>query len=185
MGLIGVSGKAKAGKDLLCSFANKDGWTRLAFADALKNKVKREFGLEEDHVNGWLKEAETDLLNGHSPRELMIDIGNIYRKYDPNYWVKTVLDVIKSNPTKKIMITDVRFPNEADAIRNHGGILVRLNRHPKRDNLVSDETKKSISETALDNYKKWDFELEAQNNETPDQLAAFWQVVSAAIGMKL
>ncbi len=46
----------------------------------------------------------------------------------------------------KWIITDVRFPNEYDSIKEHGGIMIRLTRNDS-----SEDT--HISETALDNYK--------------------------------
>jgi hypothetical protein len=48
------------------------------------------------------------------------------------------------------IITDVRFPNEVDAIRNRGGVLVRVH-NPRIESIDTHE-----SETALDNYKEWD-----------------------------
>lgn len=183
--MIGISGKARAGKDLLASFTIKDGWHRLSFADALKLKVKSEFALEEAHVNGALKEVQLESLNGHSPRELMIDYGNFRRKYDPDFWVKAIASHIESHSEFNYVITDCRFINEIEMVRNHGGYLVRLERHPSRDSMVSSETQASPSETALDKYAKFDFILAAELNETPSQLASFWEVIKAVINVKL
>ncbi len=47
------------------------------------------------------------------------------------------------------IITDVRFPNEAKAIKDRGGLLIRVN----RGNLTPSN---HISETALDDYNDWD-----------------------------
>lgn len=67
----------------------------------------------------------------------------------------------------KWIITDVRFPNEVDAIKERGGIVIRVNR-PKikvvTDDLVTDIIHNSKnfgiveheSETALDQYKEFD-----------------------------
>jgi hypothetical protein len=52
----------------------------------------------------------------------------------------------------KWLITDVRFPNEAAAIIEKGGLLVRLHRNS--------ETGDHPSETALDNY---DFQIVIEN----------------------
>ena len=47
------------------------------------------------------------------------------------------------------IITDVRFPNEAQAIKDRGGIVIRVNRN-------SDIIDNHLSETALDNFKGFD-----------------------------
>jgi hypothetical protein len=74
------------------------------------------------------------------------------------------------------IVTDVRFPNEADAIKNRGGILIRIN----RNSLSKDKIKNAIektngylpaeheSETALDNYNKFDYIVE--NNSSIEEL---------------
>lgn len=50
----------------------------------------------------------------------------------------------------KWIITDCRFPNEAEAIKSRNGILIRIER-PSLNHLSNHE-----SETALDSYKKFD-----------------------------
>lgn len=52
------------------------------------------------------------------------------------------------------IITDVRFPNEAKAVKDAGGILIRVN----RPNAKSGDS--HPSETALDDYDGWDYVIE-------------------------
>lgn len=66
------------------------------------------------------------------------------------------------NDASNWLVTDVRFPNEATAIKERGGMLIRINRggdvthgqHP--------------SETALDDYAEWDVVID--NNGTLEEL---------------
>ena len=67
------------------------------------------------------------------------------------------------------IITDVRFPNEAKAIKDRNGIIIRINR-----NLLEDSGLENIdlkmqhpSETALDNYN---FDYIIDNNGTIEEL---------------
>jgi hypothetical protein len=60
------------------------------------------------------------------------------------------------------LITDVRFPNEANAIRDRGGVIVRLRRN--EDKLVEGL---HVSETALDNYP---FDWVVNNNRDLEYL---------------
>lgn len=183
--IVGISGKSKAGKDELFKFAKWSGFEKVSFASPLKIMAKEAFGLDEYQVNGDGKDAPTALLDGHTPRELLIELGNLFRKYDNQYWVKAAMKYVQQNSDRNFMVTDVRYLNEAEAIRNNGGIIVRLGRHPSRDGLVSRETQESLSETALDDYKKFDFMLDAADNATPDDLAKFWNVLFAVISLKI
>lgn len=59
------------------------------------------------------------------------------------------------------IISDVRFLNEAKAIKDRNGILIRLNRNIGLESMHE-------SETALDNYDDWDYIIE--NNDTIEDL---------------
>lgn len=59
------------------------------------------------------------------------------------------------------IITDVRFPNEAKRVKDHGGLLIRVDRPDQQ--ILNHET-----ETALDSYDKWDGYI--HNNGTLEDL---------------
>lgn len=69
------------------------------------------------------------------------------------------------------IITDVRFPNEAKAVKDAGGVLIRVNRKCEYCNQTGNTHKmgcerlqdEHLSETALDNYEQFDYIV--QNNE--------------------
>lgn len=63
------------------------------------------------------------------------------------------------------IITDVRFPNEAKAITDRGGINIRLQRNENKQVLTSTDI--HPSETALDLYK---FDYVIDNNSTIEEL---------------
>lgn len=90
----------------------------------------------------------------------------------PNIWVNALFSTYKPYSSRgseyefersNWIITDVRFPNEARAIKERGGTLIKILR-PK---LKMSEYEHS-SETALDNYDNWDIVL--NNNGTIVQL---------------
>lgn len=72
----------------------------------------------------------------------------------PNVWINALFadytDVLNW------IITDVRFPNEARAIKARGGVVIRLLRG-------SDSELTHESETALDSYKDWDYTVDNRN----------------------
>jgi hypothetical protein len=74
-----------------------------------------------------------------------------------NTWVNATFATY--NNTSRWLITDVRFPNEAEAVKQKGGLLVRINRNS--------DTGDHPSETSLDNY---DFEITIDNTGTLQEL---------------
>ena len=69
------------------------------------------------------------------------------------------------------IITDVRFPNEAKAIKDRGGIVIRVNRtyytEDKKYIIGYDPFETHPSETALDDYE---FDYVIENDGSLDEL---------------
>jgi hypothetical protein len=79
-----------------------------------------------------------------SAREFMQFFGtNIMRRIYDNIWTNNTIKRIKAENTELAIISDVRFPNEVEAITNEGGVVIKLTRNPFKD--------KHASETSLDN----------------------------------
>ncbi len=127
--VIGIMGRAGAGKDVTADYlVEHHGFAKFGFSWPLKDLVAREFGLERERMDE-LEYKETPLSSVHgpdgmprTPREIMQIIGTEgFRAVDPDYWVKKALDYVDKmlylTEVRGIAIPDVRFPNEADAIR--------------------------------------------------------------------
>lgn len=65
----------------------------------------------------------------------------------------------------KWIITDVRFLNEVEAIKERGGTLIRVERSKQ---VTSDKLSQHPSETTLDDYTGWDIVI--RNNGTIEEL---------------
>lgn len=182
--IIALSGKARAGKDTAFVFFSYNGFVRMALADPLKELCRKMFHLSKDQTDGALKEV-ADSRYSRTPRSILIKVGNDMREIYENVWIEQLLVKIKSLPSDaKIVITDLRYKNEAIVLKKAGAILCRLERHPSRDNMVSEETKLSKSETDLDDYKEWDFTIPAELNETPQSLEKWVQGIMDKLGAK-
>lgn len=76
------------------------------------------------------------------------------RQINKDIWVKSLIADHENSQLNghrvDWIVTDVRFPNEADAIKEAGGVLIRVNKNSE----VVDE---HPSEIALDNYDKFDY----------------------------
>lgn len=146
-------------------------WNRESFAKRLRSCLytitgdDRIFALDDETKNSLstIKDAEG---NYYTIRQLLQKFGTeVGRNISPNLWVDALMnDYIKAKSggyEEDWIVTDVRFENEAEAIRENGGILIRLNRNTGFNDQHS-------SETALDNYKN--FDLVIDNNGTIDEL---------------
>lgn len=178
--IIGISGKAGSGKDTAAKmlevlYANPDisyedfanrRYENFAdiqivhFADTLKETAQVLFRISEWETN--TQEGKKTTINwiGKTVRELLQGIGQGLRDaIDPNLWVKILFANTKD--WSNYIIADVRYPNELEAIKERNGILLRIDRKGAGAGNHS-------SETALDDYKKWDVHIE--NNGSIEDL---------------
>jgi len=112
--LIGLCGAAGSGKDSVADPLVRDhGFVRAAFADALKDIARREFG--------W------DGRKDHRGRRLLQVLGTeAGRAYNPDIWIDKLRTRLAQTREPLIVVPDVRFINEAAMIRASGGYLVRV-----------------------------------------------------------
>lgn len=156
--LIGLLGRKRSGKDTFAErLVSHHGYTRFAFADALRAaaealdpyvgwtdlgfRVRLSDALRE--VGGWegLKYSEYDAES----RRILQRMGVGVRDLDPDFWLRVVVDQVRKHDGPAV-ITDVRFPNEFEAVYDHVGIAVRI----VRPGLDSSDL--HVSETALDGF---------------------------------
>ncbi len=94
------------GKDTVGShLINKYGYTRVAYADKVKEVARDAFG--------W------DGKKDERGRRLLINVGTITgREYNPNIWVDYVIKKIIDEDIKNVVITDCRFESEFFRIKD-------------------------------------------------------------------
>lgn len=156
--IIGISGKKGSGKDTFASLLANELLGKLglkvtlkAFADNLKKCCAIISNQHEwNFYSQDCKNKKAGFLS-MTNRELMQKFGDLTRQIDPDIWIKLALDINNVN-TDVLIITDVRFKNEAKAIKDKGGILIKIESDRP-------ETDLHISEIDLDNYGKFDFEV--------------------------
>ena len=101
-----------------------------------------------------------------TPRKMLQLIGtDLFRnQLHPNTWVNATFANYHDN---NWIITDVRFPNELEAIKKHNGITIRINRGLVERTGKMIQGPEHISETALDDAK---FDYVIENNGTIEEL---------------
>lgn len=131
--LIGLTGKARSGKDTAADvLEHLYDFRRYAFAGPLKKGLRAMLGLSIDHTDGYLKEHPIARFNDKSAREMLQTLGTEWGRthVDENLWVNLGLYEWEkqSAEDRSLVITDVRFDNEAEAIRAAGGIICHITR---------------------------------------------------------
>ena len=132
MRLIGITGKARSGKDSLATHAwSKYGFTRIAFADPVKLAAQQKFGLTADQTwNDDLKEVVIPHW-GLTPRQIFQREGTEAGRnvFGGDIWLRRFMltyNMLKN--TDDIIVPDVRFDNESDLLRSLGGIIIEVRR---------------------------------------------------------
>lgn len=149
--LIGLMGYAQSGKDTVAGFlVETHGYTRVAFADKLREAayaLNPIIGLRHTSPDGgaWprsylrlqdvVDSAGWDHAKTTYPevRRLLQALGTEVGRQvlspalfgDDSLWVRAGLGARRPG---RSVVTDVRFPNEVDAIRERGGQLWRVKR---------------------------------------------------------
>lgn len=149
--VIGMSGYAQSGKDTIGKMLSEVGFERASFADRIRESL---YALdpkisEDERISDAVNEKGWELAKTSTPevRALLQRLGSEVGRdlLDENLWVTMTLRKVEDGA--KVVVTDCRFPNEAEAIKRLGGEMWRVtrpgcvpvNNHP--------------SETALDDWK--------------------------------
>ena len=138
-----------------------------SFADPLKKDVcMNVLGLTHNQCYGSdrSKNEEVDCFwpktnYRMTAREVMQYVGtDIFRTIKSDVWTSAIISKINRDSSQLSLITDCRFPNEVECIKNNNGVVVRLDRN------TCDST--HVSETALDkeNYDWNKFDYIVENN---------------------
>jgi dephospho-CoA kinase len=151
--IIGLSGYAQTGKDTVAKFLVEHyGFTRIAFADPIREALYALDPMIADYPaipnirlswivdrSGW----ESVKQESAEVRRLLQRLGTevARNQWSPSFWVDLAMQ--KANKFDKVVITDVRYPNEYEAIRGANGDVwrvtkpgvVAVNSHPSETEL--------------------------------------------------
>ena len=140
--IIGICGFIGSGKDTVADYlVNFHEFRRESFANTLKDAVSAVFGWDRILLEGRTKEArewreQVDLwwanrlgLPDLTPRWILQFWGTeVCRKsFHDDIWIASVENKLR-NSKDNVVISDCRFPNEIQSIKNAGGLVIRVSR---------------------------------------------------------
>ena len=135
MKIIGITGRARSGKDTLASFlVDHHHFGRVALADPLREFIADITGLEyHELLDGPAKEEPIAWLGGKSPRQMMQTLGTEWGRemVDDGIWLAVCgrrIERLKREGFVGVVVPDIRFDNEAEFIRSKGGVVVEVRR---------------------------------------------------------
>jgi len=131
--IIALSGYATVGKDTVgnaiityyAAMLNKT-YKRVAFADEVRKDldpfIKNHYGFSCINCDKYQKRIIRGLMVGH---------GESKRKQNPEYWIYRVKQLIKeyNDGGCGVIITDLRYENEAQFVKDNGGVIIHLTRN--------------------------------------------------------
>lgn len=179
--IVAFAGRKQSGKTTCSEFVAKysngiispfNGAKIYNFADPLKKDICMNIlGLtyEQCYGDDTDKNTLTDIeWNGLklTAREVMQFVGtDIFRKMKHDVWAGATIKKIQYDQPSLAIIADCRFPNEVDAVKNAGGLVIKLMR-----NLYNSD---HASERALDedqyDQRNFDFVVFNQNISIHEQ----------------
>lgn len=177
--LYGITGFKGSGKDTFASYVLKEnpGFVRVAFADTLKDLVSKVFSLDRNllddpqgkdtlfetpitidaHLTMLIAATGLNLqpkgLLAHSAREVLQFVATDYiREVSPDYWLVKGMDKVRELRGRgcHILITDVRFENEAQLLRDQGGKIISIRRLARKMTVDAHVSEQGLSEASID-----------------------------------
>lgn len=136
--LIALHGPAGSGKSHAASILVEEfGFARMKFAGPLKTMLHTLLtyaGVPERELTryseGDLKETPIDLLEGKTPRHLMVTLGTEWGRdlIGPDLWVNLAMQPILEHLAAglSVVVDDCRFVNEAREIIKLGGAVAKI-----------------------------------------------------------
>lgn len=159
--IIGLSGYAQTGKDTVAEYlVNVHNFTRVAFADPIREAV---YTLDPIIEGTKTLSSIIDIYGWEQSKKIFPEVRRLIQRFGTevgrmmwgeNFWVDKAFEKINAIDGP-VVVTDVRFINEADAIRKSDGRLWRI----VRDSVGP--VNYHLSETELDNHL---FDVTIENN---------------------
>lgn len=161
---VALMGRAGSGKDTAAArLVSRYQFVRVAFADPLKDSALRldpivgaestSYGSLPIRLSDVVRRYGWDRAKNSYPevRRTLQNLGETVRADDADFWLRMALDKVRTADrwSLPVVVSDVRYANEADALRSAGALMVRIERPGAS---AGGEAARHVSELDLDAY---------------------------------
>jgi hypothetical protein len=146
--LIAICGQKRSGKDTLANYiVSQYGHKNVKIAEKVKMLAKTLFGFSHDQIESDSKEA-IDPNWGISPRRVMQFIGTEMFQYkiqellpdiQRNFWIKSTIQEHIVSQSTPIVISDLRFYHEYQALKDFNVYIIKITRDRDHDSYEQDQ----------------------------------------------
>lgn len=160
--LIGIAGRARSGKDTVANFiVAAVGGYRYSFADPIRAMLAP-LGVDMSDPYWQARKEEPIPALGVSPRRMMQTLGTEWGRQliNPDLWLIMAHQRLLQNGPGMV-ISDVRFDNEAAWIRKHGGRIIHV---------IRPDTKAVEAHASEDGIEMQDTDARLFNSGTLEEL---------------
>lgn len=131
--LVGLCGRARAGKSTAANaLVQRFGFEELSFAHPLRAFVRDILSIDDVQTFDQIKDKQHSLLGGKTPRHALQTLGTEWGRnmISDTLWIDVCMYKTKHllAQGKNVVISDVRFDNEAERIREEGGLIIKIMR---------------------------------------------------------
>jgi hypothetical protein len=127
--IIGIAGKTHSGKSSLAMKLNHSyGWPIASFAEGVRAELASAWFKGSGLTKRYTKWAELEVREGKGAVRNLLQAWGHGRRVLTNesHWVDMLFKTLEGVDDEVIVIDDVRYPNEIQAILDRGGFIVRL-----------------------------------------------------------
>jgi len=175
--IIGLTGKAGSGKDTVADYLHrKYGFVPFTIAAPLKAGVSELFGIDRGVMEDSVLKEQIDDRYGVTPRKILQRLGTDYvrKEFGEDFFIHRLIQRITPllANDENIVITDVRFNNELQRIKEIQGVHtvfwnISADERLPGGTSLQDDTASHISEQPLNPMFSM---IELNNNGTIDEL---------------
>jgi dephospho-CoA kinase len=123
---IGLAGNMYAGKSTIADALTEHGYQRMSFAAPLKNVAALAYGTI-DKTGEYDVMGRDGLPKQVTGRMILQGVGQAIKDVDRDFWIKCFLRDAERYDGSPLVVDDLRFMFEMEALRNAGWIIVGVN----------------------------------------------------------
>ena len=155
--LIGITGKKQHGKSTVANMiATEYGFHIVSFAMPIKEVLCHLFGWDYAQCQeGDFKETPRNDCYGLTPRDLMLTLGTDWGRntVHRNIWTDAAMKLVDRcglEEAQGVVMPDVRFDSEAEAIKRRNGFIISVERSDAPVYLDNHESEQGINTLLID-----------------------------------